>query len=81
LMFSARIDCDPEAWPDDGGVKRVPIYNHHYNPPILIRKVGWVNCLGRFSVSAPHRILSPDVTKVRMCDRCKKADYGVGITE
>jgi hypothetical protein len=75
--FSIKEGFDPEpgTWADDGGAKRVAVYDRNVHPPRLIRKVGWVKCLGRFSVQSPHRIFSPDVAKVRMCDRCKRPDY------
>jgi hypothetical protein len=66
------VDPEPASWPDDGGAKRAPIYDRNGRQPRLVRKVGWVNCLGRFSRETPHRIFSPDVVRVRMCDRCKK---------
>jgi hypothetical protein len=68
------FDCEPVSWPDDGGAKRVPIYDRNGRQPRLVRKIGWVNCLGRFSRDTPHRIFSPDVVKVRMCTRCKKPE-------
>jgi len=65
---------EPPWWPDDGGAKRVPIYDHNGLTPRLVRKVGWVNCLGRISLRQPHRWLSPDVAKVRCCPRCASSN-------
>lgn len=62
---------DPVTWPDDGGAKRVAIYNHTFGQPRLVRRVGWVNCLSQYSLNRPHRFFSPDVQKVRMCATCR----------
>lgn len=59
---------DPTYWPDDGGSKRVAIYDHNQRPPRLVRRVGWTNCLGREPV---HRIFSSDVARERICTSCK----------
>lgn len=59
---------DPDRWPDDGGAKRVGIYDHICNPPRLVRRVGWTNCLGE---SPTHRIFSFDVARERICTTCK----------
>ena len=65
---------EPGYWPDDGGKRRVPIYDHMHlagEPPRLVRRVGWVSCLSPYSRHFPHRFFSPDVVKVRMCSGCK----------
>jgi hypothetical protein len=67
--ISLGFDPDPIQWADDGGMKRVPIYDRCQAR--LVRKVGWVNCLGQFSTDKPHRFFSTDVVKVRICDPCK----------
>jgi hypothetical protein len=59
---------DPIIWSDDGGAKRVPIYDHNFGQSRLVRRVGWTNCLGR---GARHRIFSYDVTRERICSSCK----------
>lgn len=64
----AGFDKDPLPWPDDGGVKRVPIYDHNDPEPRLARRVGWVNCLGRVRT---HRFFSYDVVNERVCERCR----------
>jgi hypothetical protein len=61
-------DPEPPPWDDDSGAQRVRIYDHNFSPPRLVRKVGWVNCLG---YGERHRFLSPDVAKVRLCAKCK----------
>lgn len=58
---------DPPHWPDDGGKLRVPIYDHNFGQKRLVRRVGWVNCLG----VVRHRFLSPDVAKARICTSCR----------
>lgn len=75
ISLKVGFDPEPEEWPDDGGAKRLPVYDRNVNPPRLVRKVGWVDCLGRFASQTPHRFLSPDAVKVRLCDRCKRPDY------
>jgi hypothetical protein len=61
---------DPIIWPDDGGAKRVAIYDHNFGQKRFVRRVGWTNCLGR---EPRHRIFSYDVTRERMCSSCKGA--------
>jgi hypothetical protein len=57
-----------EWWPDDGGAKRVTTRN-----PVsgLNSKVGWTRCLSHTSLENAHRFLSPDVTRIRICSKCK----------
>ncbi len=66
--FLTGLDKDPAPWPDDGGAKRVELYDRLATPPRLVRVVGWVNCLSH----RKHRWLSPDVRRVRTCDDCKR---------
>jgi hypothetical protein len=74
VTVATGFDKDPMPWRDDGGALRVSIYDHNVDPPRLIRRVGWVNCLSPQSARRPHRFLSPDVVKVRTCDQCKRSD-------
>jgi hypothetical protein len=71
--MSNAFTPEPKWWPDDGGTRRFPIYDHMDRPPRLVRKVGWVNCLGRFG-GKPHRFISPDVARVRICTACKNTE-------
>jgi hypothetical protein len=76
LVTEAGYDRDPRPWDDDGGATRVPIYDHAFGQRRLVRRVGWVRCLSQFhsdpaSRVEPHRFLSPDVAKVRVCPDCK----------
>lgn len=64
---SESFTPEPKWWLDDGGACRVPIYDHTFSPPRLVRRVGWVNCLG----PNKDRFFSPDVAKVRVCAECK----------
>lgn len=59
---------DPKRWPDDGGAKRVAIYDHNFGQKRLVRRVGWTNCLGDLPL---HRIFSYDVVRERICTSCK----------
>jgi hypothetical protein len=67
-FYNDGFTPDPILWPDDSGAKRVAIYDHNFNPPRLVRRVGWTNCLGR---GPRHRIFSADVARERMCSTCK----------
>jgi hypothetical protein len=74
---SPRTDVGPNPpkrapfWPDDGGVRRVATVNEITGHTA---KAGWVNCLGRSATDGPHRFLSDDVSKNRICGRCKSND-------
>jgi hypothetical protein len=59
---------DPPMWSDDGGAKRVGIYNHTFGQARLVRRVGWTTCLGSLPT---HRIFSYDVARERICTACK----------
>jgi hypothetical protein len=64
-----REIVEPSQWPHDGGVRRVPVMDPNFDPPRLVRRVGWVRCL---CCGEPH--FSPDVTRVRLCWECKTDD-------
>lgn len=69
LGYGKSITADPSPWKDDGGVKRVPVYDHNWlidGKPRLVRQVGWRHCM-----TGKHTFLSPDIAKVRICSRCK----------
>jgi hypothetical protein len=67
-LFDDGFTPDPPYWADDGGAKRVPIYDHNFGQSRLVRRVGWVNCLGSLPT---HRIFSYDVARERICTSCK----------
>lgn len=57
---------EPQAWTWDGGKRREPVLDMDYNPPRVVRSVGWRCCM-----KCAKRFFSEDVIKVRMCDRCR----------
>ena len=38
----------------------------------------WVRCLG--PVEAEHKFLSPDPTKTRLCERCRRKVASMGVS-
>lgn len=65
--FGKRI-ADPAPWDDDGGVMRLPVYDFNFQPPRLVRICGWRRCMG----NPRHRLWSPDISRLRLCEYCKK---------
>ena len=65
-------DCDvakplvePTRWAFDGGARRANVLDPNFDPPRVIRRVGWVKCMRcqRFHFSG-------DVVAVRLCSVC-----------
>lgn len=56
-----------EWWCDDGGARRETVTNEVSG---RVSKMGWVTCLSR-SDAGPHRFFSSDVSRYRICDKCK----------
>ncbi|MFT3761984.1 MAG: hypothetical protein QM761_05085 [Pseudoxanthomonas sp.] len=61
----ARPMIEPERWPNDDGARRAPVMDPNYDPPKVVRQVGWLRCMccGRFH-------FSEDVARARMCLDC-----------
>ncbi|MDV6541562.1 hypothetical protein FA519_11915 [Pseudomonas aeruginosa] len=61
----AKTFIEPERWPNDGGARRSPVFDPNFDPPKIVRRVGWVRCMccGRFH-------FSEDVTRARLCTLC-----------
>lgn len=36
---------EPRQWPRDGGARREPVYDRNFDPPRLVRNVGWRRCM------------------------------------
>lgn len=66
----------PHKWPDDGGKKREPVYDHNFDPPRLVRICGWRHCMA----NPKHVFWSPDVSRVRICDY-HKVQHGVKLVD
>ncbi len=56
---------EPDRWEFDGCARRAPVVDTNFDPPRLVRRVGWVMCM---CCSRPH--FSPDVARARMCVEC-----------
>ncbi len=57
---------EPAPWPFDGDLtRRRPVVNPNFEPPRVMRRVGWLRCL---LCRRPH--FSGDVVQVRICLRC-----------
>ena len=61
----ARPLTEPERWPNDGGARRAPVMDPNYDPPRLVRRVGWLHCM---CCGRSH--FSEDVARARMCQEC-----------
>lgn len=61
----ARWTCfvEPKAWSYDGGVRREPVLDTDFNPPRVVRKVGWRHCM-----RCKRPFFSEDVIALRLCD-------------
>ena len=53
----------PQRWPQDGGARREPVLDVVFDPPRVVRHVGWKKCMrcGKW-------FFSEDVARLRMCD-------------
>ena len=61
----ARPLVEPERWPNDGGARRASVMDLNFDPPRIVRRVGWLRCMccSRFT-------FSDDVVRVRLCEEC-----------
>ena len=61
----AKALIEPTPWPLDGGARRANVLDPNFDPPRVIRRVGWVRCMRcqRFHFSG-------DVVAVRLCSVC-----------
>lgn len=61
----AKALIEPERWPNDGGARRAPVMDPNFDPPRVVRRVGWLRCMCccRFH-------FSEDVARARMCWEC-----------
>ncbi len=65
-----REIAEPAPWPFDGDLaRRANVMDPNFDPPRLVRRVGWIRCL---RCADPH--FSPDVAGVRICLNCKNSD-------
>jgi len=54
---------EPKRWSYDGGARREAVLDTDCNPPRVVRKVGWRNCL-----RCRKPFFSEDVVRLRLCD-------------
>jgi hypothetical protein len=54
---------EPERWPFDDCKRREAVLDTYYNPPRMVRRVGWQRCM---VCGSPF--FSEDVVKLRLCD-------------
>lgn len=61
----AKAIIEPTPWALDGGARRANVLDPNFDPPRVIRRVGWVRCMRcqRFHFSG-------DVVAVRLCSVC-----------
>lgn len=57
---------EPAAWPWDGGLRREAVLDLDCNPPRIVRRVGWHNCL-----RCRRSFFSHDVVRQRLCASCR----------
>ncbi len=58
---------EPERWAYDGGIRRGFVIDMDFNPPRVIRKIGWQHCL-----KCRKPCFSEDVVRLRLCDLCRE---------
>ena len=61
----ARELVEPARWPNDGGARRAPVMDPNYDPPRVVRRVGWLRCMCCW-----RSHFSEDVARARMCLDC-----------
>lgn len=61
----AKPLIEPQPWPFDGGVRRAQVLNPNFDPPRVIRKIGWLRCM-----ACKRYHFSEDVARVRICSPC-----------
>ena len=61
----ARELVEPARWPNDGVARRAPVMDPNYDPPRVVRWVGWLRCM---CCGRSH--FSEDVARARMCLDC-----------
>lgn len=61
----AKAIIEPAYWVFDGGARRANVLDPNFDPPRVIRRVGWVKCMRcqRFHFSG-------NVVSVRLCSLC-----------
>lgn len=60
-----RPVTEPAPWKYDGGKQRAPVLDPNFDPPRVVRRVGWRKCM---CCSKP--MWSEDVVRIRMCLDC-----------
>ncbi|WP_256663143.1 hypothetical protein [Stutzerimonas degradans] len=61
----AKPLIEPAPWPFDGGVQRGQVLDPNFDPPRVIRKIGWLRCM-----ACRRYHFSQDVARVRICSPC-----------
>ena len=64
-MSEGREIIEPAQWPQRND-KRVPVLDMNFDPPRVVRYVGWCPC-----TCCGKKFFSRDVAGVRMCLPCK----------
>lgn len=64
-MQIAKPFIEPVRWPNDEGRRRAPVLDPNFEPPRVVRQIGWRTCMccGRWH-------FSDDVLRIRMCADC-----------
>lgn len=58
--------AEPERWSFDGNLtRREPVLDPNFNPPRVVRRVGWLRCM-----RCQRPTFSEDVVGVRICCDC-----------
>lgn len=53
---------EPDPWNYDGCKRREPVIDTDFQPPRVVRRVGWHHCL-----RCTKPFFSPDVVSLRLC--------------
>lgn len=57
---------EPHQWPDDGGIRCAEVVDPNFNPPRVVRCVGWRQCM-----RCHKSFFSHDIQRLRLCGPCK----------
>lgn len=58
---------EPKPWPRDEGLRREPVIDPNFEPPRVVRLVGWRRCM-----RCEAMFFSPDVRGVRLHENCAR---------
>ena len=61
----AKPLIEPRRWANDEGKRHAPVLDPNFNPPKVIRHMGWKRCMSCWRFH-----FSEDIVRVRICTEC-----------